>query len=278
MTQYSIEGRDRSSDADINHTHTQSDAVLLIQKDRHILRVTLNRPESRNPLSRELIEGLARTFTEHASDPDLKVAIVTGAGNKAFAAGGDLKELMAVETATEAMQMSNTTRAAFQTIRDFPVPVIAAMNGDALGGGAEFALACDIRVAAHHCRIGFIQGRLNVSTAWGGGHDLIQLVGPATALRLMCRSEVMDMQRACRLGLIDDVARESEPLDDLIARCCAPILEKAPHVVRTFKALTRQAKNAGRTELDRLETELLAANWVHEDHWQAVDRVFLKKG
>jgi enoyl-CoA hydratase len=252
--------------------------VLLVRKDGPILRVTLNRPESRNPLSRDLVASLHSTFTHYAKDPDLKAAVVTGAGDKAFAAGGDLKELMAVKTAAQATEMSNTTRAAFQTIRDFPVPVIAAMNGDALGGGAEFAVACDIRVATQHCRMGFIQGRLNISTAWGGAHDLIQLVGPATALRLMSRSEMIDMQTGCRLGLIDDVAGDGERLDDVVARCCTPIIEMAPHVVRTFKALTREAKNAGRTESDRLETELFVANWVHDDHWTAAGKVFSRKG
>lgn len=255
-----------------------STQVLLVRKDGPILRVTLNRPESRNPLSGDLVAGLHRTFTHYAADPDLKVVIVTGAGNKAFAAGGDLKELMAVRTSAQAAEMSNMTRAAFQTIRDFPVPVIAAMNGDALGGGAEFAVACDIRVAAHHCRMGFIQGRLNISTAWGGAHDLNQLVGPATALRLLARGEVIDMQTGLRLGLIDDVAQEGESLDDVVARYCAPIIEKVPRVVRTFKAITRDAKNANRAQTDQLETELFTANWVHDDHWEAADKVLSKKG
>ena len=275
MTGFSDEKRDGSSSA--VGSSSRYGPVLNVRKDGPILRVTLNRPESRNPLSRDLVAGLHNTFTEHASDLELKVAVITGAGDKAFAAGGDLKELMAVETAVQATEMSNTTRAAFQTIRDFPVPVIAAMNGDALGGGAEFAVACDIRVAAQHCRMGVIQGRLNISTAWGGAHDLIQLVGPATALRLLSRGEVIDMQTGCRLGLVDDVAREGEHLDDVVARCSAPIIEKAPHVVRTFKALTREAKNAGRAESDRLETELFVANWVHDDHWTAADKVFSRK-
>lgn len=252
--------------------------VLLVRKEGPVLRVTLNRPDSRNPLSRDLVASLHEVFTQYSTDSDLKVVIVTGAGNKAFAAGGDLKELMAVRTRAQAAEMSNTTRAAFQAIRDFPVPVIAAMNGDALGGGAEFAVACDIRVAAHHCQMGFIQGRLNISTAWGGAHDLNQLVGPATALRLLARSEVIDMQTGLRLGLIDDVAKEGEALDDVVARCCAPIIEKPPHVVRTFKAMTRDAKNANRAQSDLLETELFAANWVHDDHWDAADKVFSRKG
>jgi len=252
--------------------------VLLVRKEGPVLRVTLNRPDSRNPLSRDLVASLREVFTQYSTDSDLKVVIVTGAGNKAFAAGGDLKELMAVKTRTQAAEMSNTTRAAFQAIRDFPVPVIAAMNGDALGGGAEFAVACDIRVAAHHCRMGFIQGRLNISTAWGGAHDLNQLVGPATTLRLLARSELIDMQKGLRLGLIDDVAKEGEALDDVVAHYCAPIIEKPPHVVRTFKAMTRDAKNANRVQSDLLETELFAANWVHDDHWDAADKILSRKG
>ena len=252
--------------------------VLLVRKDGPVLHVTLNRAKSRNPLSRDLVAGLHKVFTHYATHSDLKVAIITGAGDKAFAAGGDLKELMSVRTAEQSAQMSNTTRAALQTIRDFPVPVIAAMNGDALGGGAEFAIACDIRVAARHCRMGFIQGRLNISTAWGGAHDLQQLVGPATSLGLLARAEVLDVEKGMQLGLIDDVARPDESLADAVARCVAPILEKAPHVVRTFKAISAATKNAGRAETDQMETELFVANWVHEDHWKAAETALSGKG
>jgi len=276
MARHSVEKPD--SPAGVDADSVQQNPVLLVEKAGALLHVTLNRPDSRNPLSRELVDCLSSTFTKYATDMDLKVAIVTGAGNKAFAAGGDLKELMAIKTAVQAKQMSRTTRAAFQTLRDFPVPVIAAINGDALGGGAEFALACDIRIAAPHCRIGLIQGRLGISTAWGGAHDLIKLAGPAAALSLTSRSELIDMQTGCQLGLIDHVAREDESLDDAVRHYCAPIIEKAPHVLRTFKALTREAKNKDRAEPDRLETELFAANWIHGDHWKAVEKIFLKRG
>ncbi len=174
--------------------------------------------------------------------------------------------------------MANDAKSAFQAIRDFPVPVIAALNGDALGGGAELAVACDMRVAAAHVRIGFIQGRLNVSTAWGGGHDLIRLLGPAKALRLLSRSELLDARTAHAAGLVDCVAEDGESLDAAVERFSGPIVSQAPQVLRAFKALTREAKNAGRDTLDRLETERFAGTWVHDDHWTAADRLLAKKG
>lgn len=278
MKQGSTEQRlDSGSDPKMSDRAGVRASVLQVEKAGPILKIIINRPESRNALNRDTLAKLKAAFSDHADDMELRLVIVSGAGGQAFAAGGDLKELMAVKTSAQAQQMADSTKSAFQAIRDFPVPVIAALNGDALGGGAELAVACDMRVAAGRVRIGFIQGRLNISTAWGGGHDLIRLVGPATALRLLSRSELLDMPTAHALGLVDCVANDDENLDVTVERFSAPILSQAPQVLRTFKALTRQAKNAGRATLDRLETERLAANWVHDDHWKAANNLFRKK-
>ena len=255
-----------------------SESLLRVEAKDAVLRVCINRPEKRNPLSREVLGLIAQTFAHHAGDESLKAAVVTGAGDKSFAAGGDLKDLASIRSLEGAAQMADDAKAAFDEIRRFPVPVIAALNGDAMGGGAELAVACDFRVAASHARIGFVQGRLNLSTAWGGGIDLMRLLGPATALRLLCRSELIAPEDALELGLIDAVAAPDQPLAARVAEFLEPLERQAPQVLRAFKGLAAGARSGlSRSELAEIETRLFARTWVHEDHWAAADRVLSKK-
>jgi enoyl-CoA hydratase len=163
-------------------------------------------------------------------------------------------------------------------IRSFPVPVIAVLNGDAIGGGAELAVACDARIAAHHARIGFIQGKLAISTAWGGGIDLMKLVGPTRALQLLSRSEMLSATEALDIGLVNAVSAEHTKLTETVDAYIEPILRLAPQVLRAFKSLSQGAR-AGLSDdqLRELETEHLVTTWTHEDHWLAAAGV-LEKG
>lgn len=247
---------------------------LIVDSNEHMLTVTINRPEKRNALSRTVLEELRQIFTTAAGHESLRVAVLRGAGEKSFAAGGDLRDLSTIRTRQGAATMANQAKVALNAIRDFPVPVVAALNGDALGGGAELAAACDFRVQAAHARVGFIQGRLNICTAWGGGIDLLQLVGPASGLRLLSRSELLDAPTALSIGLVDAAAKPGQELDELLQEFLAPMLRQAPQVMRAFKTLARQVR-AGRprSELEELETGLFSDAWVHDDHWAAADKL-----
>jgi len=247
---------------------------ILVETSDRVLRVTLNRPEKHNALSRELLEDLRAAFEEHSREETLVAAVVRGAGAKSFAAGGDLRDLASVRTLEAAREMATRAKAALNAIRSFPVPVVAALNGDALGGGAELAVACDFRVAAPHARIGFVQGRLNITTAWGGGVDLLQIVGPTVGLRLLAQSEVLDGPGALSLGLYDALALEPEGFDAVVDDFLAPIRQKTPLVLRAFKALAASARRSvPRQEMEELETAFLAETWVHPDHWVAADKI-----
>lgn len=142
---------------------------LLRAYERGILRVTVDRPERRNALARETLRELKTVFEIHAAQPDLRLAVLSGAGELAFCSGGDLVDLDDVRDQEATEQFAAEATAALDAIRMFPVPTIAALNGLALGGGAELAVACDMRLAASHAGIGFVQATLNISTAWGGG-------------------------------------------------------------------------------------------------------------
>lgn len=251
---------------------------LLCERSNGVLRVMLNRPEKRNALSRTLLAELREAFLVASGDKTLRLAILTGAGNKSFAAGGDLRDLSSVRTEEEARTMSFDARAALDVIRTFPVPVIAALNGDALGGGAELAAACDFRVAAGHARIGFVQGRLAISTAWGGGVDLMTLLGPTKALRLLTTAQILSAREALDIGLIDAIVGDGAPdgfdLDAATRAFAAPMLERAPQVLRAFKALAIATRNGeGRVGLNSIENMCFSSTWIHDDHWAAADEI-----
>ncbi|MFQ5755405.1 MAG: enoyl-CoA hydratase/isomerase family protein [Acidiferrobacterales bacterium] len=253
--------------------------LLLTEVRDGVLRVTINRPEKRNALSRAVLDELRETFTTATDDTHLLIAVLRGAGDKSFAAGGDLRDLSSVRTRRQIAEMTAEARAALDAIRCFPLPVVAALNGDALGGGAELAVACDFRVFAVHARIGFIHGRLNIATAWGGGIDALQLLGTATGLRLLSRAELLDAATALAIGLADVVASQGEDLDDALQRFLEPLLRQAPQVLRAFKALALQTRLARpRKELVDLETKLFSDTWVHPDHWAAADKILEPEG
>lgn len=239
-----------------------------------VLSVTIDRPEKRNALSQDMLGRLGRIFVDHAADESLGVAILRGTGDKNFAAGGDLVELADVRTAADAKAMAMHSKGALDSIRNFPVPVVAALNGDALGGGSEVAVACDFRVAAAHARLGFVQGRLNVTSAWGGGIDLMNIVGPTRGLELLAQGRMVGGGEALGLGLIDAVADDGESLDDALDRFLDPLRRQKPQVMRAFKALAKGVR-AGlpRHQLETLETDMFVDAWMHEDHWTAVDEL-----
>jgi len=249
-------------------------------RDGPILLVTITRPDKRNALSADTLRALEDAFRPAAAEPDLALAILTGSGSRAFAAGGDLHELQALRSKETIEPFTRAARAALDAIRRFPLPVIAALNGDALGGGAELALACDVRVAAAHARIGFVQGKLAVSTAWGGGIDLMRLLGSARALELLASGRLVSATEAAALGLVNAVAPpEEKDLGAFARHWCEAWLAQSPHVMRAFK---RQAlaERLGRSRADRedLEHEDFVSSWLHADHWRAAETLLAGLG
>jgi enoyl-CoA hydratase len=243
-----------------------------------VLYVTIDRAEKHNALSLSILDTIRTTFTDAADDDTLIAVVLQGAGEKTFAAGGDLRELAELRTAKEAENMAGDAKAAFNAIRDCPVPVIAAMNGNAFGGGAELAVSCDFRVAAAHARIGFVQGRLALATAWGGGPDLLDLVGRARGLRLLATSEMLSPAQALETGLYDTVAADSEAFSQTIEKFLEPMRKQTPQSMRAFKAVASSHRRKDtRDEMHRIETAMFVKTWVHDDHWEAAERALPSK-
>ncbi|MSP48651.1 MAG: enoyl-CoA hydratase/isomerase family protein [Alphaproteobacteria bacterium] len=248
---------------------------LIVDRRGEALWITIDRPAKRNALSRAVLAEIRAVFEAEARDGTIKVVVLTGTGDKCFAAGGDLKELEGVREAEAARRFSVEAKAALQAVRDFPAPVIARLNGDALGGGAELALACDLRAMAAHARLGFLQAKLAVTTGWGGGYDLMRRVGTSTALRLLGRAEILTAAKALALGLADAA---DDDADAAVDGLLTPMLAQSAHVLRGFKAIAGAHDRQLRSAVDQVETEAFVAAWVHPDHWAAAAKALKPKG
>ena len=224
--------------------------------------ITIDRPHARNAISLETMEQLDKALDGAEGAAALAL---TGAGDKAFVSGGDLKELAALRTLEEAAGMARRMRAICDRIAAFPAPVVAALNGHALGGGAEVAVAADIRVAADDVKIGFNQVSLGIMPAWGGAERLAGLVGRSEALLLAGSGTVLSAAHAHRIGLINRVVPRAE--FDREWRSLAKSLANRPAgaIKRVLDGATPEQAVAAFAEL-----------WVSDEHWAAADKVMNK--
>lgn len=170
--------------------------------------ITIDRPQARNAIGLDTIAELDSAL-EELGHSQASVVVITGAGDKAFVAGGDLKELDSVRDEEFGAQMARRMRRALDRIAVLPMPVFAAVNGVALGGGAEIAVACDFRIASSTARIGFTQVLLGVMAAWGGLERLAGLVGRGRAAYLLTSGRILSAEEAGSIGLFEEVAPEA---------------------------------------------------------------------
>lgn len=221
--------------------------------------ITIDRPHARNAIALSTMGELEEALDAAEGAAAL---VIRGAGEKAFVSGGDLKELSALRTLEEASAMADRMRSICDRIAGFPAPVIAALNGHALGGGAEVAVAADIRVAAEDIRIGFNQVSLEIMPAWGGAERLAALVGSGRALLLAGTGAVLGAADAERIGLIDRVVPRAS--FEAEWRSLAESLANRP-----AGRIKRVIAGASREEAVSAFAEL----WVSDEHWEAADRV-----
>jgi enoyl-CoA hydratase/carnithine racemase len=236
--------------------------------------VTLNRPKVLNALSQGTWDDL-RTAFEHARDDAAVLGVIlTGAGDKAFIAGEDISELSHA-SALEAEKSSRSGQAVLDLIENLGKPVIAAVNGFALGGGCETAMACTIRVAAEHAKFGQPEVKLGIPPGAGGTQRLPRLVGKGRALQLILSGEMISAQEAYRIGLVNEVV----PAAGLIARCEAilrQILANAPVAVRFALEAVNKGMETSLSAGLLLEASLFAICAATEDKKEGT-AAFLEK-
>lgn len=207
--------------------------------DEGVATITMNRPQALNAFNSAQLELLLSVVRDVASNQTVRVAILTGAGERAFAAGADIKEMVALD-AIEGLAFGRRGHAVANALEAMPQPVIAAVNGFAFGGGCELALACDIRIASENARFAQPEVGLGIPPGWGGSQRLPRLVGPGLASELILTGRHVFADEALRIGLVNAV----HPLDQLMPAAqemARSIARNSPRAVRAAKALMKLA-------------------------------------
>lgn len=246
---------------------------LLVGIEERVATLTVNRPERRNALNGVVRAELADALVALRDEPEVRVVVITGAGDRAFVAGADITEF-AERTALEQRQVMGPPRI-FELIAEFPKPVIAMINGLALGGGCELALACDLRIAAETARLGQPEIRLGLIPGGGGTQRLPRLVGAGRALRLILTGEPIDAREALRIGLVDEVVPD-DALRPRTLELARTIAAQPPLAVRLAREAVRAALEQPLASGLAYERELFITAFGSEDKAEGV-AAFLEK-
>ncbi|WP_263367468.1 enoyl-CoA hydratase/isomerase family protein [Edaphobacter bradus] len=248
--------------------------TLLCEVTDNIATVTLNRPKVLHALDTQVFDELEAVFTALAADPAVRVILLTGSGEKAFAAGADINELVASDRTTgEAKSLRG--QSVFRLIETCGKPVLALINGFALGGGCELALACTLRIASDKARLGQPEVKLGLLPGYGGSQRLPRLTGLSAALKLLITGEIIDAAEAFRIGLVDEVV----PADWLLARgheLARSIAAQAPLAVSACLDAVRRGADLPLDSALKLEAELFGQLCATADKAEGT-RAFLEK-
>ncbi|OAT81836.1 enoyl-CoA hydratase-related protein [Desulfotomaculum copahuensis] len=247
---------------------------ILLEKEGPVAVLTINRPKVLNALNAETLSEIDAAMDELAADNTVRVLIITGAGEKAFVAGADIA-FMSRLTPLEARNFSRLGQKVFSKIENLPKAVIAAVNGFALGGGCELAMACDIRVASEKAKFGQPEVGLGLIAGFGGTQRLTRLVNPGLAKEILFTADVYKAEDAARMGLVNHVL----PAEELLSFCkemASRIAARGPLAV----AMTKEAVNNGlEMDLEKAlahEADLFGLVFTTADRREGID-AFLNK-
>jgi len=248
--------------------------TLLVESTPGLAYVTINRPDKLNALNAQAKQELVQVFEQIKHDPEIHVVILTGAGEKSFVAGTDIGELTELNADTGKL-FAMGGQEVFDRIENLGKPVIAAVNGYALGGGCELALACHIRIAAEHAKFGQPEVNLGIIPGYGGTQRLARLIGKGRAMELILTGDQIDAQEALRIGLVNKVV----PLAELMKTAEAvaqKILSKGQVAVRLALKAVNMTSETTLSDGLALEASLFGVCCGTED-FQEGTRAFLEK-
>jgi enoyl-CoA hydratase len=225
---------------------------LLITIEEGVLTITINRPDKLNALNEKTVNELGEAFSQAEKNAEVKAIILTGAGPKSFVAGADIAEFIG-RSVEQARVIAQRGHDIFKAIENCPKPVIAAVNGFALGGGCEISMACHLRIASENAKFGQPEVNLGIIAGYGGTQRLIQYIGKTKAMELHMTADMITAQEALALGLVNYVV----PQDQLIAKCkelLAKIMSKPPlsiaGVINCVNAYYEEGVNGFAKEVD----------------------------
>lgn len=236
----------------------------------------IDRPDARNALDWATQDAFAAAVQAASRDERLRVLILTGAGDKAFVSGGDLKELLDHPEPAAGERLNRTMSAALSDLINLPLPVIAAVNGDAIGGGCEILTACDLRLAVPTARFAFRQVQNGLTTGWGGTGRLVTLLGHGRAMELLLTGRIIDAATAQSLGLIHRIIADDEPVLSAAQAWAAELAALPRRALAATKALVHAAGHLSLDDTNRLEAQLFINLWPSADHLEAM-RAFSEK-
>jgi enoyl-CoA hydratase len=248
---------------------------ILVEREDRIAIITLNRPQVLNALSQATVDELDAAIDELGADEGVRAIIITGAGDKAFAAGADIKELHDLSSANEAAEFIGRRHRFLFKLAKLPKPVIAALNGYALGGGCEMALACDIRIAAETARLGQPEINVGMIPGTGGTQRMLRLVGPGMAKYLILTGDHVSAQEALRIGLVERVVPPEKLMDEAKA-LAAKLAAKPPVAIALAKQAIAMGMETGLEEGCTHEVALFGLVCATEDRVEGTS-AFLEK-
>ena len=248
--------------------------TIVYEKSEGIGTITLNRPKSMNALSSEVFREMAEVLELISADPDVRVVILTGS-EKFFAAGADITEIRNISNATEAHAFLKKARAVFSGLEDSEKPVIAAVNGFALGGGCEIALSCHIRVASEGARFGQPEVKIGLLPGFGGSQRLPRLIGKGRALELLLTGGMIDAGEALRIGLVNKVV-PAESLVETAMDIAGVIAANAPLAIEYCMAAVSSGLEMPLEEALRMEAALFGLCFASDDMREGTS-AFLEK-
>lgn len=229
---------------------------ILLEKAEAVATLTINRPKSLNALNRETLEEMLTCLRELGEDRSVQVLIITGAGEKAFVAGADISFMQGLNP-DEGKVFGRLGHAVARAIENLPQPVIAAVNGFALGGGCELALACDIRLASDNAKFGQPEVNLGIIPGFGGTQRLPRLIGKGLANELLFSGKIIDATEASRIGLVNRVVSQEK----LMAECrelALLICSRGPSAVRLCKEVVNNGMEMDLNRACSYEADLFA--------------------
>ena len=248
--------------------------TLTVVIDGAVATVTLSRTEALNALNALMFDELEQVFGELASSEQIRVILVTGAGERAFAAGADIRGLLDTD-AVSGRAVSVRGQGVFSQIENCGKPVLAVINGVALGGGCELALACTLRIASDKAKLGLPEAKLGLIPGYGGTQRLHRLIGKGAALRLMLTARVVDAAEALRLGLVDEVVA-AQGLLEHATKLAQDIASLAPLAIRGILEATAKSDEQTLDEGLRNEADIFGRLCATQDKHEGLT-AFLEK-
>jgi len=247
---------------------------LIVEQDAVTL-LRVNRPDQRNAIDFATMNELEEVLSVLEADEALRVLVLTGGGDT-FVSGGDLKDFQQLVTAEDGRRMAERMGAILNRLSCLPVPVIAALNGPAVGGGTEVALACDLRVAAANAYFSFRQVTMGIMTAWGGAPRLLALLGFSRSLHYLLTAERISPEQALQMGLVQRVTLEGQAVVGAV-ELARQIVAQPPLAVRAIKRTLRQIVGVPFADAAAIERQEFGEVWASEDHLEAVEAFFAKR-